>query len=109
MWTTGTYDPVTRYVMWGTGNPVPTYDPEFRPGDNLFTDSTIAFNVDTGAMEWYFQLLPNDSWDYDENGVNMVYDIELDGDSRHVVGHFGRNDNQGMGLMSIVLDRRLAQ
>jgi len=91
MWTTGTYDPVTRYVMWGTGNPVPTYDPEFRPGDNLFTDSTIAFNVETGAMEWYFQLLPNDSWDYDENGVNMVYDIELDGESRHVVGHFGRN------------------
>lgn len=91
MWTTGTYDPVNRHVLWGTGNPVPTYDPEFRPGDNLFTDSTIAFNVDTGAMEWYFQLLPNDSWDYDENGVNMVYDIEMDGEMRHVVGHFGRN------------------
>lgn len=91
MWTTGTYDPVTQLIYWGTGNPVPTYDPEFRPGDNLFTDSTIAFNIETGEMEWYFQLLPNDSWDYDENGVNFPYDVEINGEERHVVGHFGRN------------------
>lgn len=91
MWTTGSYDPVNRNVIWGTGNPVPSYDPEFRPGDNLFTDSTIAFDIDTGKMNWYFQLTPNDGWDYDENGVNFVFDAPINGEMVHQIGHFGRN------------------
>ncbi len=91
MWTTGSYDPVNRNIIWGTGNPVPSYDPEFRPGDNLFTDSTVAFDIDTGKMKWYFQLTPNDGWDYDENGVNFVFDAPIDGQMVHQIGHFGRN------------------
>src|SRR5436309_1386606 len=39
IWQTGSYDPVTRLSIWGTGNPVPQYDPQSRPGDNLYTDS----------------------------------------------------------------------
>jgi alcohol dehydrogenase (cytochrome c) len=91
MWTTGTYDPETRLAYWGTANPVPMFDPEFRPGDNLFTDSIVAFNVDTGAMEWYFQYVANESWDYDENGVHFLLQREVNGEPRNVIAHFARN------------------
>ena len=91
IWQTGSYDPATRLTIWGTGNPVPSYDPQSRPGDNLYTNSVIALNIDTGKLAWYFQYTPNDSWDYDEVGVHMLYDATIDGRSRKVVSHFGRN------------------
>ena len=91
IWQTGSYDPETNLYIVGTGNPVPAYDAEFRPGDNLFTNSVVALNVDTGEPAWYFQYTPNDSWDYDEVGVHMLYDIEIDGRLRKAVAHFGRN------------------
>ena len=91
IWQTGSYDPETNLYIVGTGNPYPAYDAEFRPGDNLYTDSVVALDVDTGELAWYFQYTPNDSWDYDEVGVHMLYDIELDGELRKVVGHYGRN------------------
>ena len=76
IWQTGSYDPETRLTIWGTGNPVPMYDPQSRPGDNLYTDSAVALNIDTGKLAWYFQYTPNDSWDYDEVGVHMLYDTD---------------------------------
>ena len=91
IWQTGSYDPVQKLYIFGTGNPYPIYDPQFRPGDNLYSDSMVALNVDTGKLAWYFQYTPNDSWDYDEVGVNMLYEIKMDGQTRKVVGHFGRN------------------
>ncbi|PYR33330.1 MAG: PQQ-dependent dehydrogenase, methanol/ethanol family, partial [Acidobacteria bacterium] len=91
LWQTGSYDPATRLTIWGTGNPVPIYDPQARPGDNLYTNSAVAINVDTGKLAWYFQYTPNDSWDYDEVGVHMLYDININGQSRKVVSHFARN------------------
>ncbi len=91
IWQTGSYDPETNLYIVGTGNPVPAYDAEFRPGDNLFTNSVVALDVDTGEPAWYFQYTPNDSWDYDEVGVHMLYDIEIDGRLRKAVAHFGRN------------------
>jgi alcohol dehydrogenase (cytochrome c) len=51
----------------------------------------VAVNVDTGKLAWHFQYTPNDSWDYDEVGVHMLYDTTIDGQSRKVVGHFARN------------------
>src|SRR5579862_4524459 len=89
-WKTG-YDPATRLTIWGTGNPVPQYDPQSRPGDNLYTNSAVALNIDTGKLAWYFQYTPNDSWDYDEVGVHMLYDTTINGQNRKVVSHFGRN------------------
>jgi alcohol dehydrogenase (cytochrome c) len=91
IWQTGSYDPATRLTIWGTGNPVPQYDPQARPGDNLYTDSAIALNIDTGKLAWYYQYTPNDSWDYDEVGVHMLYDTIINGQMRKVVSHFGRN------------------
>ena len=66
MWITGSYDPATNQVIWGTGNPVPMFDPTYRPGDNLYTNSMISWNPDSGSMNWYFQYTPGDHWDYDE-------------------------------------------
>src|SRR3989440_2361469 len=91
LWQTGSYDPATKLTIWGTGNPVPIYDPQARPGDNLYTNSVIALNVDTGKLAWYFQYTPNDSWDFDEIGVHMLYDAKIGGVARKVVGHFARN------------------
>src|SRR5215468_1861161 len=91
IWQTGSYDPATRLTIWGTGNPVPQYDPQSRPGDNLYTDSAVALNIDTGKLAWHFQYTPNDSWDYDEVGVHMLYDTVIGGQTRKVVSHFGRN------------------
>ena len=91
IWQTGSYDPATRLTIWGTGNPIPPYDPQARPGDNLYTDSVVALDIDTGKLVWYFQYTPNDGWDYDEVGVHMLYDANVNGETRKVVGHFGRN------------------
>ena len=75
---TGTYDPATNQTIWGTGNPVPMFDPTYRPGDNLFTNSAISWDPDTGKMNWYFQYTPGDMWDYDEVGTHIL----IDGDDR---------------------------
>ncbi len=91
VWQTGSYDPVNKLTIWGTGNPVPMYDPQSRPGDNLYTDSVVALDVNNGKLIWYYQYLPNDSWDYDEIGIHMLYDTVVNGEPRKVVGHFGRN------------------
>jgi alcohol dehydrogenase (cytochrome c) len=90
-WQTGSYDPVTKLTIWGTGQPVPMYDPEYRPGDNLFTNSTVAFDIDSGKMKWYFQYTPGDFLDYDEIGIQQLVDTKLNGEDRKVVAHFGRN------------------
>jgi alcohol dehydrogenase (cytochrome c) len=91
LWQTGSYDPVNKITVWGTGNPVPLYDPQARPGDNLYTDSVVALDINTGKLVWYYQYLPNDAWDYDEIGVQMLYNATINGEPRNVVGHFGRN------------------
>jgi alcohol dehydrogenase (cytochrome c) len=91
VWQTGSYDAVNKLTIWGTGNPVPMYDPQSRPGDNLYTDSVVALDVNNGKLIWYYQYLPNDSWDYDEIGIHMLYDTVVNGEPRKVVGHFGRN------------------
>ena len=69
MWITGSYDAATNQVIWGTGNPVPMFDPTYRPGDNLYTNSMISWDPDSGKMNWYFQYTPGDMWDYDEAGT----------------------------------------
>ena len=91
LWQTGSYDPATKTTIWGTGNPVPIYDPQARPGDNLYTNSAVAIDVETGKLKWHFQYTPNDSWDYDENGIHLLYDTQINGETRKVVAHFGRN------------------
>ena len=90
-WYVGAYDPATNLMYWGTGQPTPMFDADYRPGDNLYTNSTLAIDADTGKIVWYFQYTPNDKFDYDEVGSQMIYDITINGESRKVLGHFGRN------------------
>ncbi len=90
-WVAGSYDPDSNLVFWGTGNPVPMYDPEYRPGDNLYTNSTVALDADTGELKWYFQYTPGDYMDYDEVGPMILVDTTINGEARKVVAHFGRN------------------
>ncbi len=78
-------------MLWGTGNPVPMFDPYYRPGDNLYTDSLISWDPDTGKMNWYFQYLPGDMWDYDEEGTHILIDGEIDGQTHKLVTHSARN------------------
>jgi len=87
LWTTGSYDPETKLIYWGTANPTPFGDPALRPGDNLYSSSLLAINADDGSLEWYFQYTPNEQWDYDEIGSHQI--IAVNGEKR--IGHFGRN------------------
>src|SRR5499427_832058 len=91
VWVTGTYDPATNQTIWGTGNPVPMFDPTYRPGDNLYTNSAISYDPDTGKMNWYFQYTPGDMWDYDEVGTHILIDKDVAGQARKLVTHSARN------------------
>jgi alcohol dehydrogenase (cytochrome c) len=91
VWVTGTYDPDTNQTIWGTGNPVPMFDPFYRPGDNLYTNSAISYDPDTGKMNWYFQFTPGDMWDYDEVGTHILIDGNIAGQARKLITHSARN------------------
>jgi alcohol dehydrogenase (cytochrome c) len=91
VWTTPSYDPDSNSLIFGTGEAQPWADPAFRPGDDLYTNSTIALDPDTGKMKWYFQEVPQETWDYDTVNPKMLYDITYNGESRKVVGTFSRN------------------
>jgi alcohol dehydrogenase (cytochrome c) len=91
VWQTASYDPSTNLLYYGTGDAFPSFDPEFRPGDNLFTASTIALDADTGKIVWYFQETPNEHWDFDTPSPKMLYEVNVNGETRRVVANFSRN------------------
>jgi alcohol dehydrogenase (cytochrome c) len=91
MWITGSYDAGSNQVLWGTGNPVPMFDPYYRPGNNLYTDSLISWDPDTGKMNWYHQYVPGDMWDYDEAGTHILIDGQIAGQARKLITHSARN------------------
>lgn len=74
-WVTGSYDPSTNTIVWGVGNPGPDWDSAYRPGDNLYTDSSLAVDADTGRIKWHFQHTPNDPYDYDSVAENVLADV----------------------------------
>ena len=90
-WITGSYDPDLDLVYWGTGNPGPDWNGDVRLGDNLYSDSALALNGDTGALEWYFQFTPHDVHDWDAIQVPILADLEMDGEMRKVMMWANRN------------------
>ena len=78
IWVTGNYDPQTNLAFWGTGNGGPWMGDQ-RPGDNLYTASTVAFDVATGQIKGHHQYHPNDSWDWDEVSPPILVDYERNG------------------------------
>src|SRR5581483_3009522 len=90
-WVTGSYDPELNLIVWGTANPGPDWDNAYRPGDNLWTDSTIGLDADTGKIKWGFQHTPNDPYDYDSIAENTFVDTNVNGQFRRVTLHANRN------------------
>jgi alcohol dehydrogenase (cytochrome c) len=91
IWTTGTYDPELNLTYWGTGNPGPVFTGEGRSGDNLYSNSVLALDPDTGTLKWHFQFTPHDEFDYDATQVPVLAEIEHNGQTRKVVLFANRN------------------
>jgi len=92
-WDAITYDPVTGYVLVGTGNGAP-WPAEIRsPGnnDNLYLASIVALKADTGEYVWHYQATPHESWDYDNTQQITVADLEIGGRRRHVAMQASKN------------------
>ena len=90
-WITGSYDPELNLVYWGTGNPGPDWNGDVRLGDNLYSDSVLALDGDTGEMSWYFQFTPHDVHDWDAIQIPVLADIEVGGESRKTMLWANRN------------------
>ncbi len=78
VWVTGNYDPATNLAYWGVGNGGPWMGDQ-RPGDNLYTSSTIAIDVATGKIKGHHQYDPNESWDWDEVSPPILVDYQRNG------------------------------
>jgi alcohol dehydrogenase (cytochrome c) len=79
VWVTPSYDPALNLTYWGVGNPGPDFNPAQRLGDNLYTDSVVALDPDTGALKWYFQFSPHDPYDYDSVQIGVLADLNWKG------------------------------
>jgi alcohol dehydrogenase (cytochrome c) len=90
-WMTGSYDEKLKLLFWGTGNPTPTNNPDARPGDNLYANSVLALDPDTGALRWYFQFTPRDGFGWDAAQVPVLVDLEQNGQPRRVLAWANRN------------------
>jgi alcohol dehydrogenase (cytochrome c) len=90
IWITGTYDPQTGLAFWGTGNPAP-WPTDQRKGDNLYTSSTIAIDVETGKIKGHHQYQHNDAWDWDEVSAPLLIDTTFKGRPVKAAVHAGRS------------------
>ena len=89
-WGWYTYDPQLNLVYYGTGNPS-TWNPVVRPGDNRWSMTIFARDLDTGKAKWVYQMTPHDEWDYDGINEMILADIKIKGKNRKVLVHFDRN------------------
>jgi alcohol dehydrogenase (cytochrome c) len=91
VWVTGSYDPDLNLTYWGVGNPGPDFNTSLRPGDNLYSDSVIALDPDTGQLKWYFQFTPNDARDWDAVQIPVLIDTNWNGTPRKLMLWGNRN------------------
>ncbi len=90
-WLTGSYDPDLELIYWGTGNPGPDWNGDVRLGDNLYSDSALALDADTGEISWWFQFTPHDVHDYDSIQIPILANIDYQGSERRVMMWANRN------------------
>jgi alcohol dehydrogenase (cytochrome c) len=102
-WLTGSYDQELNLLYWGTGNPAPTNNVDARSGDNLYADSVLAIDPDTGALRWYFQFTPQDAFGWDAAQIPVLVDLEFKGQPRRVLAWANRNG------FYYLLDRRTGE
>jgi alcohol dehydrogenase (cytochrome c) len=91
VWVTGSYDPDTNRTFWGTGNPGPDWNGDIRKGDNLYSCSVIALDVDTGKLAWHYQFSPHNEFDWDSTQVPVLADVPFGGRTRHAILWANRN------------------
>jgi alcohol dehydrogenase (cytochrome c) len=103
VWQIGLFDAALNLTYWGVGNPFPTYDGSTRAGDNLYTSSVVALDVDTGRLRWHYQFTPHDVMDWDSAHVPVLADITVLNARRKVMLWADKN-----GLM-YALDRATGQ
>ena len=89
-WGWFSYDAETNLMYYGTGNPS-TWNPAQRPGDNRWSMTVFARDVDTGEAKWVYQMTPHDEWDYDGVNEMILADIKVKGEDRKALVHFDRN------------------
>ena len=90
-WITGTYDPELKLVYWGTGNPNPVHAGQGRAGDNLWTCTIVALDVETGRLVWHYQVSPHDTHDWDAVQTPVLVDGEVAGVKRRLLIQASRN------------------
>ncbi len=91
VWVTGAHDPELNLVYFGIGNPGPDYHSDSRKGDNLYSDSIVALDADTGTLKWHYQFTPHDVHDWDSTHVPILADLPIGGQPRKVVMMANRN------------------
>jgi acido-empty-quinoprotein group A len=90
-WMPGTYDPELNLLYWPTGNTNPVFAGQGRPGANLWTESIVALDLDTGKLKWYFQVSPHDTHDFDNTTAPILFDRVVDGKPRKLLSQAARN------------------
>lgn len=90
-WMPGTYDAELNLLYWPTGNTNPVFAGQGRPGTNLWTESIVALDADTGKLKWYFQVSPHDTHDFDNTTAPVLFDRDVDGKPRKLVAQAARN------------------
>ena len=90
-WMPGSYDPTLKTLYWGTGNANPVFAGQGRMGDNLYTASVVALDVETGKLKWHFQAMPHDTHDYDGTNTPVLFDRVIDGKPRKLLSYGARS------------------
>jgi glucose dehydrogenase len=85
-WSTPAIDTVTDTLYFGTGNPSPQMNDISRPGDNLYTVSLVALDVNTGKLKWHYQQVPHDLWGYDLASPPVLFNYLQNGKTIAAVG-----------------------
>src|SRR5712691_756976 len=89
-WGWYSYDPQLNLMYYGSGNSS-TWNPKQRPGDNRWSMTIWARDVDTGAARWVYQMTPHDEWDFDGVNEMILSDQQVGGSPRKLLAHFDRN------------------
>ncbi len=90
-WMHGTYDPELNLIYWSVGQPFPVYDGDARRGDNLYSNSVVALDPESGELKWHYQFTPNGVWDYDGVTETIPVEIRHEGRLRKAIIHADRN------------------
>lgn len=86
-----TIDTRTGTIYAGTGNPAPVLVGAKRPGKNLYTDSILALDANTGKLEWYHQEQAHDLWDYDAESPVVLFEVEIEGKRKRALAEAGKD------------------